>query len=85
MREAVDEMRKPNGINIFHELLVKKRSAEIPRPNAPKVGFIINSYLQLDDDAFNYISNIGLNPIIKPDKRYICDACKQVIGTNYHE
>ena len=75
MREAVDEMRKPNGSNIFHDLLVKKRQSETPRPDAPKVGFAINSYVQLNDDAFNYISSIGLNPIMKLDRQYVCDAC----------
>jgi hypothetical protein len=37
-------MRKPKGSNIFHDLLISKRNTEVPKPNAPKVGFVINSY-----------------------------------------
>jgi hypothetical protein len=56
MREAVVEMRKPNGANIFHKLLSDMRKKESPSPETPKVGYILNSYVNLSDDAFAYVS-----------------------------
>ena len=37
-------MRKPKGANIFHQLIMDKRMREVPQPDVPKVGYVMNSY-----------------------------------------
>jgi hypothetical protein len=84
MRDAVKEMRKPNGENIFHKLLFDKRKKETPNPNAPKVGYVMNSYVMLDDEAFSFVASIPFTPF-KPTGQYKCDACGKNMGSVYHE
>ena len=74
MRISVAEMRKPNGVNIFHQLLC----------DLLKIGYVMNSYEMLCDEAFRYVSSIYFTPM-KPDKRIKCDLCNQTIGSVFHE
>ena len=84
MRNAVVEMRKPNGKNVFHKLLSDKRKNETENPDASKFGYVLNSYEILEDEAFRYVSSVPFTPM-KPTVPTTCKICKEVIGSVYHE
>ena len=60
--------------NVFHTIMKAHRENEPISSGAPKIGFALTSYRNLDDNATRYLSDVPFIPHLRSEP-IICKLC----------